>query len=344
MNRREAESDTPENISLISRYEMLLMLENWLEWQQVCGTDYGKINDVSLLKMKLPKASLTLRQEVYSQRNPQNMKNAAGSVHQKIPEEFQLPNSNTQEKNIDDAQVNKKSSKQLVANRATSRTRDQLKKQTLRTDWSRASKIKEYIDFNQYSPSPNSLQQVDMWVKSNCSNNSVRNNNTKSNKNKGESCVPSIGNWEADVLLIEGHSQTLNREGLEMLKKMRQNVLLINANQFFWLPFPRGKGCGGCKAVFKAKLNSVKPKIVLWMGSELTKYLNFEGSIPEHGQSGQLKMIHGVVPIFRSYHPMSLLEQPHLKNEAHRQLKQFHQLLLRAMIVPRENMARYKSN
>ena len=50
MNRREAESDTTENISLISRYEMLLMLENWLEWQQVCGTDYGKINDASLLK------------------------------------------------------------------------------------------------------------------------------------------------------------------------------------------------------------------------------------------------------------------------------------------------------
>ena len=61
MNRREAESDTTENISLISRYEMLLMLENWLEWQQVCGTDYGKINDVSLLKMKLPKMDLVMQ-------------------------------------------------------------------------------------------------------------------------------------------------------------------------------------------------------------------------------------------------------------------------------------------
>ena len=128
-----------------------------------------------------------------------------------------------------------------------------------------------------------------------------------------------------------------------MLKKMRQNVLLINANQFFWLPFPRGKGCGGCKAVFKAKLNSVKPKWFFGWVQNFTQYLNFEGSIPELGQSGQLKMMHGVVPIFRSYHPIVSLEQPHLKNEAHRQLKQFHQLLLRAMIVPRENMARYKS-
>ena len=336
MNRREAESDTTENISLISRYEMLLMLQNWLEWQQVCGTDYGKINDASLLKMKLPKVSSNPGQVVHTQRHLGNIKNSA------VPESvgFQQSKSNTQGKDLSDEQVHKKSNKQILANRATSRTRDQLKKQTLRTDWSRASKIKEYIDFNQYSPTPNSLQQVDMWVKSNCSNNSDKNN---ANKDKKESCVPAIGNWEADVLLIEGHSQTLNREGLEMLKKMRQNVLLINANQFFWLPFPRGKGCGGCKAVFKAKLNSVKPKMVLWMGSELTQYLNFEGSIPELGQSGQLKMMHGVVPIFRSYHPMSLLEQPHLKNEAHRQLKQFHQLLLRAMIVPRENMARYKS-
>ena len=340
MNRREAESDTTENISLISRYEMLLMLENWLEWQQVCGTDYGKINDVSLLKMKLPKSLPNSEQAVHTQGHLGNKKNVAIPA----PERFQQSKSSIQGKGLSDEQINKepnkKSNKQILANRATSRMRDQLKKQTLRTDWSRASKIKEYIDFNQYSPTPNSLQQVDMWVKSNCSNNSDKNN---ANKNKKESCVPAIGNWEADVLLIEGHSQTLNREGLEMLKKMRQNVLLINANQFFWLPFPRGKGCGGCKAVFKAKLNSVKPKMVLWMGSELTQYLNFEGSIPELGQSGQLKMMHGVVPIFRSYHPMSLLEQPHLKNEAHRQLKQFHQLLLRAMIVPRENMARYKS-
>ncbi len=334
MNKREAELGTPENISIISRYEMLLMLENWLEWQKVCGTDYGKINDISLLKMKLQKGSPNIGQEIHSQRN------MVVPAPQKSSVRFQQQKSNTtlnaQEKNIKTKPSSTQNSKQIVANRATSRQRDQLRKQTLRTDWSRASKIKEYIDFNQYSPTPNSLQNVDIWVKSNCSKNSDRNKN-------GESCVPAIGNWEADVLLIEGHSQTLNKDGLEMLKKMRQHVLLINANQFFWLPFPRGRGCGGCKAVFKAKLNSVKPKIVLWMGSELIQYLNFEGSIPELGQSGQIKMMHGVVPIFRSYHPMSLLEQPHLKNEAHRQLKQFHQLLLRAMIVPRENMARYKS-
>ena len=61
MNRREAESDTTENISLISRYEMLLMLENWLEWQQVCGTDYGKINDVSLFKNETTKSLVKSR-------------------------------------------------------------------------------------------------------------------------------------------------------------------------------------------------------------------------------------------------------------------------------------------
>ena len=42
-------------VSLISRYEMLLMLENWLDWQKNCGTLYGKIDDPSLLQMKVPK-------------------------------------------------------------------------------------------------------------------------------------------------------------------------------------------------------------------------------------------------------------------------------------------------
>ena len=69
MKKREEETDTTENISIVSRYEMLLMLENWLEWQQVCGTDYGKIDDFSLLKMKLSKVSQGIGQEIHTQHN-----------------------------------------------------------------------------------------------------------------------------------------------------------------------------------------------------------------------------------------------------------------------------------
>ena len=41
-NHVETASEPNEKISVISRYEMLLMLENWLEWQQSCGKDLVK--------------------------------------------------------------------------------------------------------------------------------------------------------------------------------------------------------------------------------------------------------------------------------------------------------------
>jgi hypothetical protein len=346
-NIEETPSDITKQISVISRYEMLLMLENWLEWQKICGTDYGKIDDTSLLRMNLKRASKpsisdisknNLSAVVSSNTSSKFTKNVRErqSIHAKQQGQSPSLKSKIQEGNKQEynkQEYNKQEyNKQVEVLRTTVQQRSQLRGQSLNTDWSRASKIKDYIDFNQYSPSPNSLEQVDIWVKNNCSTNS---GNTVS-------CVSAKGNWNADVLLIEGHSQSLSPEGLDMLKKMREHVLLINASQFFWLPFPRGKGCGGCKAVFKAKLNSVQPKMVLWMGTELSQYLNFEGAIPKLGQSGKIKMAHGTIPIFRSYHPMSLLEQPTLKNQAHHQLKQFHQLLLQRKIVPRENLARYK--
>ena len=334
--------EEPEHeISLISRYEMLLMLENWLEWQKNCGTLYGRIDDPSLLQMQLPKPK-SISPSITTELSNSISKSHISQLKKSDKVYAQEPHVSKELISTDSHNSETVSSKTSTVHRVTSQQRSKLKETSLNGSWSQVSKIKNYIDFHQYSPSSTSLQEVDQWVQSNCTE-SKRTSSQKTNQSVFE-CVPTRGNWNADVLLIEGHSRSLSAEGLEMLKNMREKVLLINANQFFWLPFPRGKGCGGCKAVFKAKLNSVQPKIVLWMGTELSQYLNFEGRVPELGESGVLKMVHGNIPMFRSYHPMTLLEDPSKKRVALEQLQQFHQLLLQRQIVPRENLPRYQKN
>ena len=325
-----------DNINFVSRYEMLHMLENWLEWQKTCGTEFGQITDPSLLRMKLPKSQSIVSDS--SQRFQMSSNSQGKNLRENVSKKTALLKTEqksdfSQESNSEhvDGKVSSAKSSALV-NRVTSHHRTKLKTKSLSNAWLKAAKPKDYIDFNQFSPAPNTLQNIDLWVK----NNSLKHNT------KPSTCVVTKGIWDADVLLIEGHASSLSREGLDMLKKMRERVLLIHGKQFFWLPFPRCNDCRGCRSIFKAKLNAVQPKIVLLMGSTPLPFLRFEGNVPEVGESSKIKMAHGAIPIFRSYHPMTLLEEPNRKSRAFQQLQHFHQTLYQMQIVPRENLPRYK--
>jgi hypothetical protein len=153
------------------------------------------------------------------------------------------------------------------------------------------------------------------------------------NCNASTKCQLGLGNIQAPVLIIEGHSQPMTKAGFEMLAKMREHVLNLKKEQIFFLSHPtRFQGCA-CKSIFNGQLNVLSPKFILIMGSECVDDLFPVSKRPIMGNEGVLTIRGEEIPTLWTHHPNHLIQNGHEKRTVMRHLQNVRRTLLRRNII-----------
>lgn len=148
-----------------------------------------------------------------------------------------------------------------------------------------------------------------------------------------EKCQMGLGNIQAPVLIIEGHSQPMSKEGFEMLSKMREHVLNLKKEQIFFLSHPtRFEGCA-CKSIFNGQLNALSPKFILIMGGACVDELFPASKRPIMGNEGILTIRGEEVPTLWTHHPNHLIHNGHEKRTVMRHLQNVRRTLLKRNII-----------
>ena len=276
-----------------SREEIAADIRAWLEWQQYCGTDVWKVDDISVWDACLHKKENTPVQIQRSHHPKKTLPKDRPSPPLRLEKIQPIPSSKEEPKN----NVPLPSWWQSVYENRKKRSS---------------------LDYSRIPTGVDGLKKVFEFRDQHCDS---------------KVCMWGAGRFDAEVVVMEGHRKNLNADGFKMLSDMREHVLRLSKNNLYWIPLKRDSVCVHCDSVALGQLNAIQPKAVLLLGFGSLELLNIRDRKPaESGLEFQIELNSSSVPAVCTHHPMSLIEDPHNKFSAQEALIVFRGILNRLRI------------